>query len=216
MRLQWIEENAPHLSQISAGPLVLAASGQHATRSIGARNTDDEEVHGEVEYDVPPANGESASAAKLRREMHWQREVTVIRALDGAAADEHRAKRAKQRHHEREQEADVAAVLERVIAKVERDAYLAANRWRCPGGCSPDDPKRARAAFRVRCIPLWLSNQDWDQEHDPRVYSSLSGREVGSSSTISTYSRGLAATEAERRAAHQISRWTKMGSKNFY
>jgi len=146
VRPQWIEENAPRLSEFSAGALVLAASGQHATRSIVALNADGEEVHGEVEYDVPPANVESASSAKLRHEMHWQREATAIRALDTDAAGEHRAKRAKQRCDEREHEDTVADVLERVI----------------------------------------------------------SGREVRSSNTISTYTRGLEATAAERRAAHDM------------
>ena len=73
-------------------------SARRATRAIVARlDADfcDELVRGEVQYDLPPANGESEAAQKQRRDMHRRREA-ALRALDGVAAVEHRTLKARQ------------------------------------------------------------------------------------------------------------------------
>ena len=48
-----------------------------------------------VEYDLPPASGETKEEQKRRRERHRQREEACIRKLDGIAVEMYRRKRAQ-------------------------------------------------------------------------------------------------------------------------
>ena len=50
-----------------------------------------QQVHGEIAYDLPPADGEGDLETKQRRDMHRRREEAAVRALDGVASAEHRA-----------------------------------------------------------------------------------------------------------------------------
>ena len=169
MPLEWVAENASRLTLLPAQPLTLSPCGKAATRSILAiKDGCSEQVGDVVRYDLPAASGEDADAAKLRRETHRLREKAIIRALDGDAADEHRAKRTQQRRDERGEEDAVAAVVQRLISTVERRANP--RRWRCPGGCAHDDPTCARATFRRQCVPTWRSNRAWDNNHYTAQY----------------------------------------------
>ena len=55
-------------------------------------------------------------------------------------------------------------MLASVIAAVERKADREARRWHCPGGCAFGDPTCARATFRLQCVPVWRSNDEWDSQ----------------------------------------------------
>ena len=152
---QWIDEHTPGILELITEPLVLSACGRFATRTLRAQiDVCDEQQCAEVKYDLPPASGESAEQKKLRGNKHRMREEEALRALDVVAAAEHRAKRAKHMHDQRQQEDEVAGVLERVLAAVCRYADLEERRGpaRCPGGCERSDPTCARAAFRLTCV----------------------------------------------------------------
>ena len=92
---------------------------------------------------VTKASGESAEQKKLRGNKHRMREEEALRALDVVAAAEHRAKRAKHMHDQRQQEDEVAGVLERVLAAVCRYADLEERR-------GPARRRRRRGAVRPR------------------------------------------------------------------
>jgi hypothetical protein len=166
----WMDEHVPLLRSIVVEPLVLSPGRRHATRALSAHHEQStgESLHGIIEYDLPPAAGETAAQGKLRRDRHRRREEAVLRALDGDAAEEHRARRAVQKADEREHEDAIAATLERLISKIERTARRDALRWRCPGGCARGDPACARLAFRYRCIPPTIHGDPWPC--DPLLY----------------------------------------------
>ena len=169
---QWIQENAASLVDFRAGLLSISPCGRYATRSIEAWNIlCDEQVHGEIVYGLPPAYGEDEAARKQRRMVHRHREEAALRALDGVAASEHRAKRAKHRHDEREQVDEVLAVVERLVSAVERKAAREQLSWQCPHGCIPGAGYCARWQFRLQCVPDELCQEISDEEAEAGVTS---------------------------------------------
>ena len=88
-------------------------------------------------------------------------------AMDADTADaERRAKKARQRHNQREHQADVRYVLDSIIERIERSAEREAREhqrelmtgqrldpWRCPAGCAPNSLDCGRVQFRKQCIP---------------------------------------------------------------
>ena len=169
--LEWVSENASRLTLLPTQPLTLSPCGKFATRQIIAlKDSCCEQVGELVRYDLPPASGEDADAAKLRRDAHRLREKAVIRALDGAAADEYRTKRTQQRRDERSEGYDiahaVAAVLETLLSAVERKVRRDLWWWRCPAGCPQGATDCARVAFRDKCLELERGRGQLTADHD--------------------------------------------------
>ena len=169
--LEWVSENASRLTLLPTQPLTLSPCGKFATRQIIAlKDSCCEQVGELVRYDLPPACGEDADAAKLRRDAHRLREKAVIRALDGAAADEYRTKRTQQRRDERSEGYDiahaVAAVLETLLSAVERKVRRDLWWWRCPAGCPQGATDCARVAFRDKCLELERGRGQLTADHD--------------------------------------------------
>ena len=82
---QWINENAVNLKEFRAGPVVVSACGRYAARAIDAWNElCDEQVLGEIVYDLPPADGDGEVEWKHRRDMHRRREEAAVVTLAGA------------------------------------------------------------------------------------------------------------------------------------
>ena len=135
----WINEHTGIL-ELTTEPLTVSSCGRYVTRTIVAKTNEREEVRGEVTYDLPPASGEDEVARRRRAKMHRGREEAALRALDERTAAKHRAKRAKQRHDERQHEEDVADVLLRLLATVERRHEREARLWRCRAGAASLQP----------------------------------------------------------------------------
>ena len=74
--------------------------------------------------------------------------------MDGVAAAAYRAKKAAEQHQRREDEAAVRSCLDRIIVRVERQAWAqpSAHQWQCPAGCTNCAPC-ARVSFRQQCLP---------------------------------------------------------------
>ena len=151
----WISEHCPNIAEIDAGVDVPADDGDTATCVVRARLTDLDEIRqAEIVYDLAPASGETAAKRQCRHQRNRKREEAVFLALDGAAADALRAKKAEDKRQQRQgEEAVIQRIVENLIQKLERKSVVDSQQWRCPGGCKPGSAGCARAAFRLRCVP---------------------------------------------------------------
>ena len=159
-------------------------------RTLTAVLTDGREMQLAVTYDLPPAD-ESDADHRRRSDVHRRREEGVIRDLDGTAAAHHRAKKAAERHDQREQQAQVQLILDQVIFTVEmkakREQWRAkrqqkATGWTCPSGCTGQ--ACARATFRLLCVPSAeeITTQlcrDWERQWEERHNVKQPGDFVG-------------------------------------
>jgi hypothetical protein len=119
VRSDWIREHTPGILDLEASE--LRYEGTHAMRTLRARIDafdGSESAEATVVYDLPPAVGEDAAAAKRRGDMHRRREEKCIRELDGVAGAVHRTKKAEQRHEARVVEAAVAQTVEALVDSV--------------------------------------------------------------------------------------------------
>ena len=150
---RWIEVHCPGLIDIDAGT-VAAVDEVHALRTVSARVAELDEVQrGEIVYDGCPER-ETEAERQRRHDRNRKREEAAFLALDSAAADALRAKKAEQKRQQRQgEEETIRRVLESMVQKLERQAVVDSQRWRCPGGCKPGSTTCARAAFRRRCLP---------------------------------------------------------------
>jgi hypothetical protein len=109
---QWISSHTPNIWRLTLEPLTLSADGKRATRELCAElklsaedrhgldwfGSIDRDVHDEIVYDMPPTAAECKTQI-FARERHIekmrQREIAVLRRLDGDAAIEHRERKAQ-------------------------------------------------------------------------------------------------------------------------
>ena len=204
----WMSEHTPGIQQLTVAAAVLSPGKQHATRSLGATSLtplgSTRATAAEVEYTLPPADGERDSASKRRKERHWHREASKLRSMDlSGAAVEHATRDAERQRVAREQERDVRDVLDRVIVRLERQTRReqrsrAAQPWRCPAGCRPRRGQPggqtslgrdafcpcAREQFRLQCQPTRAAIQAqqralWDNEHLTKDFKGKWGYSYG-------------------------------------
>jgi hypothetical protein len=166
----WMAEHLHGLRDIVSGPLVRCDNGTHATRSITSYSEYvDGLVRGEVVYDLPPAAGESNEDSRLRAAKHRGREEAVLRALDGVAEAEHRAKKSKLQHDSREQhrlseDSVLRGVVDRLIAQLERRARLVelSQQLALPGR-SPNRGRLLQIGDLVYIRPVFLPGDGWTE-----------------------------------------------------
>ena len=134
----WIQRHLPGVQMLEPPSPVPTEKGQHAKRSLAAVVSTPggsmQQLESEVSYTLPPAHGESGSAAKRRNDRHREREETALRKFDvsGVAVAESRAKvarsmaAARERHiAERDGQLEVRAILRSIITQVEqRNGWL--------------------------------------------------------------------------------------------
>ena len=129
LQQSWIEEHLQNVSIFGLEPLERSACGLKAIRNIFVELQPTGDVtYCEVQYDLAPAEGESAEDQRRRRMMHRCREEAALRGLDESASVAYRARRAAQRHRLQARDAEVCKVLETTIAAVERSAWREAVR----------------------------------------------------------------------------------------
>ena len=141
----WMMENTPGIRELEVAAPVISPKKQHSKRTLSAVSTpplgSTRATTGEVEYTLPPADGERDSASKRRGQRHWYREASTLRSMDlSGAAEAHAAREAERQRVARAREREIADVLDRVIIRVERQmpmsmsmcmrTYLTA-RFRC-------------------------------------------------------------------------------------
>ena len=99
---------------------------------------------------------------------------------------ERRAKKTKQRHDQHEHWAELNAVLEQTILRLEaRHEREQRAQWRCPGGCQAGASDCGRVRFRMDCAPRARAalearrSAQWEQDHDfQREWHGPSGHAV--------------------------------------
>jgi hypothetical protein len=121
----WVAQHVPAIEQLDAGPLVLDTDDeQHGKRTLSAvsmtPNGSMRETSTAVEYTLPPAGGERDSSSKRRDDRHRKREERKIRSLDltGASQQQHATAHAARQRVARENEREIAAVLEACLQEV--------------------------------------------------------------------------------------------------
>ena len=195
----WINEHCPCIAEVDAGVDVHSADGQTATCAVRVRLGDIDAIQqGEVVYDLAPAGGETAAQRLCRHQRNRKREEAVFVALDGAAADARRAKKAEEKRQQRQgEEVVIQRVVESMIQKLERKSVVESQRWRCPGGCKPGDAACARAAFRRLCLPSHsqLSGLLIWTPTDHAAYIAPSGYAYGRTQQMLNYLRDMDETE---------------------
>jgi hypothetical protein len=112
----WIRDNVPNIQKLEV--FVLQVTQAVATHKLRAHCEGSECIREiSIEYDLPPP-GESGNDAARRADRHRRLEERALRELDGIAATEHRARKAKQRQQARVIEAAVAECLAGLVDAV--------------------------------------------------------------------------------------------------
>ena len=155
----WLAEHCPKLTVL--GWTVVGSENQQAMYTIDVRVDGLDEIQqGTVAYDLAEGD-ESSEERQRRRACNRQREEKCLRALDGAAADQQRARKSELQRQQRHGDGEVILsvvermmkALERQQAAAEREAWRQRCTWRCPGGCKPGASSCARVAWRCQMMP---------------------------------------------------------------
>jgi len=125
----WISKNVPGIQQLNATSLVLSPGKQHGKRTISAISStpggSTREMSASVDYTLPPTHGERESVSKRRDDRHRRREERKLRSLDLSGATQHHAASDAARHRAaRDNEREVAAVLEDCLQQVWSQAVM--------------------------------------------------------------------------------------------
>ena len=148
----WIRAHTSSVVAVTSGALAVSDDGRHATRLMSACIADcDADRTDEIVYDLVLRDGETQ---KARDDKHRRREEACIRRLDAAAADAHRAKRAREQRSRRVNEAAVRDVLEDVIVQLERQAQQEARAKRLRARAERAETQRLKKRRRCRRAAL--------------------------------------------------------------
>ena len=126
VQCDWIKAHLPGVQLQEPPSPVPTERGHHARRALAAvvqtPGGTEQLVEAEVDYTLPPADGESASAAKRRDDRHRRREESALRRFDlsGVAAAQKRAKVASCMSTAREVQHEVCLLMRAMVAQVEQ------------------------------------------------------------------------------------------------
>ena len=156
----WMKREVPAIQSVEVGNVTLTPTGQRSKRTLSAtvQSPGGSEYHREAEVLYShPGSVESGLEATRRHDRQRHREESALRSLDfgGAAAEAHRAKRA--RH-------DAAAAFWRTLEEHNADAEYMADVWR---NSSWRDPEvhlvRVFSEFAATQTPCYQEVSSWLQ-----------------------------------------------------
>ena len=122
----WVQAHLPGVQVLEPPSPVPTAHGHHATRRLAAVVSTPggsvQQLEGEVSYTLPPADGESGTAAKRRDDRHRRREEAALRRFDisGCAVAEQRSKVLCSMRAAREVHSQISELLRVMVTEVER------------------------------------------------------------------------------------------------
>ena len=122
----WVQAHLPGVQVLEPPSPVPTEHGHHATRRLAAVVSTPggsvQQLEGEVSYTLPPADGESGTAAKRRDDRHRRREEAALRRFDisGCAVAEQRSKVLCSMRAAREVHSQISELLQVMVTEVER------------------------------------------------------------------------------------------------
>ena len=124
---EWIQEHLPSVELTSVGELFFSPGRRHAKRTLEVMVTSftqESFLQGvEIDYELPPTEGESEEDAKRRKDRHRRREERALRSLvpDDDSVLDHKEAEAERQCAFRVDRREIVLCLDDMITQLEYD-----------------------------------------------------------------------------------------------